>query len=112
MKKSIPLAFIFLGLYFIWSAIGVVIDDSNHMGSRINLAKESLQHDIETNLESIPEKLVVSIKNKVEIIAKEGEQGFDLLFSIAFKLFLSGIVLIFAGIGLRATMPNKAIKQD
>ena len=112
MRKLLPITIIFIGLYFIWSAIGAVIADSNHMGSRINLANDALKSFIESNKESMPEKLVKSISGQVEIIVNEGRLGFSLLSSVALKLFLAGIVLIFAGIKLRVTMPNKSLKQD
>ena len=112
MKKLLPITIIFIGLYFVWSAIGAVIVDSNHMGSRINLANDALQYFIESNRESIPEKIVKPISGQIEIIVNEGKLGFSLLSSIAFKLFVAGIILIFAGMRLRATMPNKQINKD
>lgn len=112
MRTLLPITIIFLGLYFIWSAIGAVIAESNHMGSRINLANDSLNYIIEDNKEVIPEKIVKSITGQVEIIVKEGQLGFSLLSSVAFKLFLAGIVLIFVGIKFKSVMPNKPIKRD
>jgi hypothetical protein len=79
MRKLLPITIIFIGLYFVWSAGIAVILNSNHMGSRINLANDALKIYIESNRDSLPEKIVKPISGQVEKIVNEGNLGFSLL---------------------------------
>ena len=97
MKKIVSIVIIILGLYFCWFAVGIELNKSNHMGSRVILASASIHHELKKVEEYLPEKSKKNLERELNVAITEGKLGFSLLAETVLQLFFSGVCLIVSG---------------
>jgi hypothetical protein len=91
MKKITAVVSILFGLYVMFSAVGVFVSSSNHMGSRIDIRAGLIDHRLSemSNTDQL--------ESDIGFIVSEGNLGFGLLGKALLTQFFSGICLVIVG---------------